>query len=63
MSVAWKVIEDDRWLLVQRVTGQVTRGRCGDGSGVTIRNDQGRLVKIQLGSRWDHRQGACGCDR
>ena len=57
MSVAQKVIKDDRWLSVQRVTGQVTRGRCGDGSGVTIRNDRGRLVEIQLGSRRDHRWG------
>ncbi|SRR6266571_363049 len=57
MLVAWKVIESDRWLSVQRVTGQVTRGRCGDGSGVTIRNDRGRLVEIQLGSRRDHRWG------
>ncbi len=57
MSVVRKVIKDDRWLSVQRVTGQVTRGRCGDGSGVTIRNDRGRLVEIQLGSRRDHRWG------
>ena len=57
MSVAQKVIEDDHWLSVQRVTGQVTRGRCGDGAGITIRNDQGHLVEIQLGSRRDHHQG------
>ena len=49
MSVAQKVIEGDRWLSIQWVTGQVTRGRCGDGSGIMIRNDQGRLVE----SNWD----------
>jgi len=31
MSVAWKVIEGDQWLLVQQITGQATRGRWGDG--------------------------------
>jgi len=57
MSVARKVIEDDRWLSVQRVTGQVTRGRCGDGSGVMIEKRSEALVRIQLGSRQNHRQG------
>ncbi len=33
------MIEGDRWLSIQRVTGQVTRGRCGDGSGIAIEND------------------------
>ena len=51
MSVAQKVIEDDRWLSVQRVMGQVTRGRCGDGSGVVIEKRSEALVRIQLGSR------------
>jgi len=57
MLVVQKVIEDDWRLLVQGVMGQITRGRCGDGSGITIGNDRGCLVEIQLGSRRDHHWG------
>ena len=62
MLVAQKVIEDDRWLLVQRVMGQVTRGRCGDGSGVMIEKRSGALGRDPIGIEAGPSSGACGCD-
>ncbi len=45
------MIKDDRWLSVQWVTGQVTRGRCSDGLGIIIEKRSEALVGIQLGLR------------